>query len=86
LRNEAHWFSKNFVLQFFGSQVVPQGTFQPGRDSGLAGKPGRHSSRYIARYILVAIYTGSRHGDICGAALMPPLATPRYWQTSGDRI
>jgi hypothetical protein len=37
------------------------------------GKPGRYTSRHIARYILVAIYTGSRNGDICGAALMPTI-------------
>jgi hypothetical protein len=38
-----------------------------------SGKPGRHTSRHIARYILVAIYTGSRNGGICGAALMPTI-------------
>jgi integrase len=43
------------------------------RDSGLPGKPGRHTLRHIARYILVGLYTGSRHGDICGAALMPTI-------------
>ena len=32
---------------------------------------GRHTSRHIARFLLVGIYTGSRKGDICGAALMP---------------
>ena len=37
------------------------------------GKLGRYTSRHIARYVLVAIYTGSRHGDICGAALMPTI-------------
>lgn len=43
------------------------------RDSGIPGKPGRHTSRHIARYILIGLYTGSRHGDICGAALMPSI-------------
>jgi len=35
------------------------------RDSGIPGKPGRHTSRHLARYILVGLYTGSRDGDIC---------------------
>lgn len=35
------------------------------------GSLGRHTSRHIARFILVGVYTGSRKGDICGAALMP---------------
>ena len=43
------------------------------RDSGILGKPGRHTSRHIARYILVGLYTGSRDGDICNAALMPTI-------------
>ena len=42
-------------------------------DSGIPGKPGRYTSRHIARYILVGIYTGSRHGDICNAAVMPSI-------------
>jgi integrase len=37
------------------------------------GKPGRCTSRHIARYILVAIYTGSRNGDICGASVLPTI-------------
>jgi hypothetical protein len=43
------------------------------RDSRIPGKPGRHTSRHIARYILVGLYTGSRDGDICNAALMPTI-------------
>ena len=43
------------------------------RDSGIPGKPGRYTSRHIARYILVGLYTGSRDGDICNAALMPTI-------------
>jgi len=43
------------------------------RDSGIPGMPGRYTSRHIARYILIALYTGSRNGDICGAALMPTI-------------
>jgi integrase len=39
----------------------------------LAGSLGRHTSRHIARYILVGIYTGSRNGDICGAAVIPTI-------------
>jgi integrase len=43
------------------------------RDSGIPFKSGRYTSRHIARYILIALYTGSRNGDICGAALMPAI-------------
>lgn len=43
------------------------------RDSGIPGKPGRYTHRHIARYILVGVYTGSRHGDICGAAVIPTI-------------
>ena len=36
------------------------------------GKPsGRFVSRHVARFILLGLYTGSRAGDICNAALMP---------------
>jgi integrase len=38
-----------------------------------AGRFSFHTSRHIARYILIGLYTGSRHGDICGAALMPTI-------------
>ena len=34
---------------------------------------GRHTSRHVARFLLVGIYTGSRKGDICGAALIPTI-------------
>jgi integrase len=34
---------------------------------------GRHTNRHIARFLLVALYTGSRKGDICGAALIPTI-------------
>lgn len=33
----------------------------------------RHRLRHIARYILVGVYTGSRNGDICGAAVIPTI-------------
>ncbi|HEY0850852.1 MAG TPA: tyrosine-type recombinase/integrase [Bradyrhizobium sp.] len=36
-------------------------------------KPGRYTSKHIARYILVGLYTGSRNGDICGASLLPSI-------------
>lgn len=32
---------------------------------------GRRSRRHVARFILVAIYTGTRAGAVCGAALAP---------------
>ena len=31
------------------------------------------TSRHIARFILVGLYTGSRKGDICGAAVIPTI-------------
>jgi integrase len=34
---------------------------------------GRHTSRHIARFVLIALYTGSRAGAICGASLMPTI-------------
>jgi integrase len=34
---------------------------------------GRFTSRHIARFILVALYTGTRAGAICGAALTPAI-------------
>jgi integrase len=43
------------------------------RDSGNPDKPGRFTSRHIARYTIVALYTGSRNGDICNASLIPAL-------------
>jgi integrase len=39
----------------------------------LPGSKGRHTSRHIARYILIGVYTGSRNGDICGAAVIPTI-------------
>jgi integrase len=38
-----------------------------------SNKPGRYTSRHIARFILVGLYTGTRAGAICGAALMPTI-------------
>jgi hypothetical protein len=32
---------------------------------------GRRSRQHIARFILLALYTGTRAGAICGAALQP---------------
>jgi hypothetical protein len=37
------------------------------------GRFSHYTSRHIARFILVGLYTGSRAGDICGAALMPTI-------------
>jgi integrase len=42
-----------------------------------ARKNSRHSLRHIARYILVGIYTSTRHGDICAAALIPSIGSGR---------
>ncbi|MCA1498089.1 tyrosine-type recombinase/integrase [Bradyrhizobium sp. NBAIM14] len=43
------------------------------KETKLPGSKGRHTSRHIARYILVGLYTGSRNGDICGAATIPTI-------------
>jgi integrase len=40
------------------------------RQKSASGKLGQRIGRHLARYILVGIYTGSRNGDICNAALM----------------
>ena len=37
------------------------------------GQFSHYTSRHIARFILVGLYTGSRAGDICGAALLPTI-------------
>ena len=34
---------------------------------------GRYTSKHIARFILVALYTGTRAGAICGASLIPTI-------------
>lgn len=34
---------------------------------------GRHSRRHVARFVLVALYTGTRAGAICGAAIRPTI-------------
>lgn len=34
---------------------------------------GRYTSKHIARFILVGLYTGTRAGAICGAALVPTI-------------
>ena len=41
--------------------------------SNTPGKLGQRTGRHLARYILVGIYTGSRNGDICNAAVMPTI-------------
>jgi len=39
----------------------------------LSTSKGRHTLRHLARYILVGLYTGSRNGDICNAAVIPTI-------------
>jgi len=39
------------------------------RDENTRRAVGRH----LARFILVGLYAGSRHGVVCGAALMPTI-------------
>lgn len=36
---------------------------------------GRYSRRHVARFVLVALYTGTRAGAICGAAIRPTEGT-----------
>jgi integrase len=43
------------------------------KETKLLGSKGRLTSQHIARYILVGLYTGSRNGDICGAAIIPTI-------------
>lgn len=42
------------------------------KSNGVGGR-GQLTARHVARYILVGIYTGSRNGDICNAAVMPTI-------------
>jgi integrase len=41
------------------------------RETQLGQPTGRASRQHVARFILVALYTGSRAGAVCGAALQP---------------
>jgi len=41
------------------------------RETQLGRSTDRRSRQHIARFILVALYTGSRAGAVCGAALEP---------------
>jgi integrase len=41
------------------------------RETQKGHMTGRYSRRHVARFVLVALYTGSRAGAVCGATLMP---------------
>lgn len=41
-------------------------------------RKGQHTRRHVARFILVALYTGTRAGAVCGAAL-GPVASGTGW-------
>jgi integrase len=43
------------------------------RENRNGADNGRLTSRHIARFILVGLYTGSRAGAICGASLIPTI-------------
>jgi integrase len=43
------------------------------RQKNRGGKDGRYVGRHIARFILIGLYTGTRAGAICNAALMPAI-------------
>lgn len=45
---------------------------------------GRYVSKHVTRFILVGLYTGSRAGDICGAALMPTIGKGYVDVETGD--
>jgi integrase len=37
------------------------------------GRDNFHSSKHVARFVLIGLYTGSRAGDICNASLVPSI-------------
>lgn len=41
------------------------------KERQLGSTTSRHTRRHVARFILVALYTGTRAGAICAAALQP---------------
>jgi integrase len=43
------------------------------RKRNRGGSLGPHTGKHVARFILVGLYTGTRAGAICGAALMPTI-------------
>jgi integrase len=43
------------------------------RETQKGAVTGRRSRRHVARFILVALYTGTRAGAVCGAALKPAI-------------
>ncbi len=43
------------------------------RKRNRGGSPGPYTGKHVARFILVALYSGTRSGAICGAALMPTI-------------
>lgn len=43
------------------------------RKRNRGGAPGPYSSKHLARFVLVALYTGTRAGAVCGAALVPSI-------------
>jgi integrase len=43
------------------------------RQHGYLNGARVYTSRHIARFVLVALYTGSRAGDICSASILPSL-------------
>jgi hypothetical protein len=43
------------------------------RQRHRGGGLGPHTGKHVARFILIGLYSGSRSGAICGAALMPTI-------------
>jgi integrase len=48
------------------------------RQRNRGGAIGPHTSKHLARFILIALYTGTRAGAICNAALVPSIGGRGY--------
>jgi hypothetical protein len=53
------------------------------RQKNRGGEDGRHVGKHIARFILVGLYTATRAGAICGAALTPAIGRGHVDLASG---
>ncbi|WP_298967674.1 site-specific integrase [uncultured Methylobacterium sp.] len=68
------WLTRSEAAALIRSAWRYRETYRAGRDKDgteLPGKPGRFSRRHVARFILVALYTGTRASAVCGASLGP---------------
>ena len=60
------WLTRNQAADLIGAAWRAKQVMQDRRTNRAVG-------RHLARFILVGLYTGSRSGAICGAALMPTI-------------